>query len=698
MSEFAGNKIRRVTPDGRVKTIAGTGTAGGVNGLGSAATFQSPTGVAVDSVGNIYVCEDANRVRKIVFNGGDPTLSSNYTVSTLAGASTAGFADGTGTAAKFTFPRGITTDPQGNVYVADYSNFRIRFINPQGEVTTIAGTGVNSDSDGSGATATLSQPIALTYFNGGIYVAENGGKAIRQLTLATGSSPTQPDNWTVATLAGNGTSGSLNGTGLAAEFTGPTGIAADNSGGLVVAAFGEQKIRKVTPASGHFPLGTATGTLISEPVQLANATGVTANTFLPYISYPGSLAPKAASTAQSWLFAIPQGVTAFEFTVSVQADTALTAFLQAALNAGSPLNQVGTLAGNPLAAGFKDGIATTAQFDQPYQIALDAAGNAFVADNLNDSIRRIDPNGNVSTVAGGFVTPGFVNGPGNVASFGSPKGVAVTPDGTTVYVADANEIRCLSISVGADPTNSANWTVSTIAGSTTAGNNSGVGTSAQFNLPWTLAIASGNLLYVAEFGGNRIRQMQLMGGDRTVAANWDVSVFAGSTTASAGFTGGQGTAALFNGPEGICVDKSGNIYVTEPSNEDIRKITPGGFVSGFAGPAQGTTPTFGYADGPATTALFDFPVGICVDGAGYVYVGEFNGEKVRRVSPSGFVETVAGTGAGGSADGTGDTATFGSLRGLAMTASGSLLVSDNSNCIIRTVQTVMSQGAPAKRK
>jgi sugar lactone lactonase YvrE len=226
--------IRRITPAGVVTTPAGTaGVSGSTDGTGAAARFDMPVGVAVDSSGNVYVADEAgSTIRKIIPVG---------VVTTLAGtAHMRGSADGSGAAARFDAPYSEAVDSAGNVYVADSVNFTIRKITPAGGVTTLAGTaGMNGSADGTGAAARFRLPSGVAVDGAGnVYVADTNNSTIRKVTAAG----------VVTTLAGSAQmAGSADGTGAAARFNFPIGVAADGAGNVYVADTNNSAIRKVTP-------------------------------------------------------------------------------------------------------------------------------------------------------------------------------------------------------------------------------------------------------------------------------------------------------------------------------------------------------------------------------------------------------------------------------------------------------------------
>ena len=227
----AGNspKIRKITAAGVVSTLAGTGVRGSTDGAGVNATFDTPRGIAVDANGNVYVGDESNfNIRKISAAG---------VVSTLAGTGVQGSADGAGASATFYSVGGVAVDANGNVYVADAGNSKIRKITAAGVVSTLAGTGVRGSTDGVGVNATFSNPWGVAVdANGNVYVADLGNNKIRKITAAG----------VVSTLAGTGAPGSADGSGASATFDWPHGVAVDTNGNVYVGDVSNKKIRKIT--------------------------------------------------------------------------------------------------------------------------------------------------------------------------------------------------------------------------------------------------------------------------------------------------------------------------------------------------------------------------------------------------------------------------------------------------------------------
>ena len=244
------NAVRRISPQGVVATIAGTGASGFSNTAG-AVTFNFPSGIAVNSGGNyVFIADEDNHAIR--------QLADQVTVTTFAGNGHSGFVNASDTAARFNFPAALALDSAGNLYVADNGNNVIRKISSKGNVTTLAGSGVRGATDGTGTAASFNQPQALCIDPAGnVYVADQGNNNIRKVTPAG----------VVTTIAGNGTAGYQNGKITASEFNAPAGIAIDKSGNLFVGDTNNNVIRKisatgsVTTYAGSGQAGAANGSL-----------------------------------------------------------------------------------------------------------------------------------------------------------------------------------------------------------------------------------------------------------------------------------------------------------------------------------------------------------------------------------------------------------------------------------------------------
>jgi sugar lactone lactonase YvrE len=184
MAIYGASQIQKITPGGVVTTLAGSGHDGSANGTGSAASFYGPYGIAMDSSGNIYVADTWNQlIRKITSGGVVTTLAGGGAGFDSNGFAIPGNANGTGTAASFSFPEGVAVDSLGNVYVADSGNDLIRKITSGGVVTTLAGGGSGTATNGSGTAASFSEPTGVAVdSSGNVYVADSHNNLIRKIT------------------------------------------------------------------------------------------------------------------------------------------------------------------------------------------------------------------------------------------------------------------------------------------------------------------------------------------------------------------------------------------------------------------------------------------------------------------------------------------------------------------------------------
>jgi len=297
-------------------------------------------------------------------------------------------------------------------------------------------------------------------------------------------------------------------------------------------------------------------------------------------------------------------------------------------------------------------------FSSPAAVAVDAAGNIYVADSGDNLIRKITPQGVISIIAGS--TKGFANGAGAAASFSNPLGVALDAAGN-IYVADSgnNMIREISPS----------GVVTTLAGNLTAGNQNGEATLAEFNNPFSVAVDAAGNVYVGDTGNNQIRK---------IATDGTVSTLAGNGTV--GNSDGAGVGASFNSPEGLAVDTKGDVYVADAGNHVIREVTPSGMVSTFAG--NGTQ---GAVNGSLTTASFYTPNALTFDLTGNMYITDSGSSEIKEISSTGTVTTVAGNGTAGFTNGYGAGAIFNQPSGIAIDQNYNAYVADDGNNVIRKI-------------
>jgi sugar lactone lactonase YvrE len=622
--------IRKITPAGSVSTIAGTPAAKGYCdgfGVGAAPRFTTPIGLSVDTNGNLYVGDSGNQTIRKVTAAGVVT-----TVAGQAGVTGSTNGTGTGTSALFSNPEGTTADSAGNIYVADNANRTIRKITPAGVVTTFAGSpGLQGTNDGVGSAARFISPNGLAVDSAdNIYVADVGGHTIRKITSAA----------SVSTLAGLGqVSGTNNGVGSAARFTGPQDVAVDAAANVYVSDTGNQTIRKITPD------GTVS-TLAGVPGQTGNSDGTNG---IAHFSTPRGLAVDSLTNVY----------------IADSANSTIRKMVFFGTNAG-----VSTLAGTAGQNGSIDGPGGAARFHFPYGLAVDSAGNIYAMDRQNDDIRKITPDGNVTTFAGVPGQSGSADGTGAAAQFNGPEDLTVDPAGN-IYVVEFfnNTVREIH-KVGT------NWVVTTLAGCAAcgAGTNDGIGSAARFSGPFGLTRDNSGNLYVADTGNFTIRKLTPSG------TNWMVTTFAGKARTQ-GAVDDIGGAARFSDPHDLVADAGGDLFVTD--GNAIRKISPAGMVTTLAGcPPPGCTNAIGSTDGPGGMARFDLPRGLALDSFGSLYLADSGNDTIRKLTPAGadwMVTTLAGNvGQTGFADGVGTNALFNQPTGVAVDGAGILYVVDSA--------------------
>jgi sugar lactone lactonase YvrE len=633
--------------------VAGT-VISSADGTGSAAQFSAPRGVAVDSAGNVYVADSSNHtIRKITPAG---------VVITLAGkAGSSGYKDGTGTAALFNEPYGVVADSAGNVFVADTNSNAIRKITSDGVVTTLAGGSGQGTTDGTGTAAKFHEPHGIAIDSAGtLYVADYENHLVRKVSPAG----------VVTTLAGGADIlGYVDGQGTAARFMALQGIAVDSEGNVYVTESGNKDVRKITSSglvttlvtSGPGKLGAPHGIALDASGNLyVGDYGVnvvrkvtSAGTVSTHAGTLGTAGSNDGSTGTA-LFNGPSGVAIDSSNNLYIADT-----LNNTIRKISAAGTVTTFAGLAGRTSSVDGSATAARFEDPYAVAVDGSGNLFVADATDHSIRKITSDGTVTTIAGKGGSFGSTDGAGNAARFKAPLGIAADSAGN-VYVADTGNATIRKITPAG--------VVSTVAGRAgLEGSLDGTGTAAKFMSPYGIAVDASGTLYVVESSAVV----------RKVTADGVVTTLAG-TAGTNGFTNGTGTAARFSVPFDIAVDGAGNLYVSDHGNHAVRAITPAGVVTTLAG--LGTP---GKLDGTGTAASFKFPSGLAADSSGNVYLADTDNQVVRKITPAGVVTTIAGTSVLGSADGLGTAASFYNPKDVAVDPSGNLYVVDRGNRTIR---------------
>ncbi len=672
--------IRKITAAGLVTTVGGTaGSSGSADAAGSAARFASPSGVAVDRSGNLFVADSGNRtIRKITTAGAVTTLAGTPGLS--------GSSDGVGGAARFGNPFGVAVDPNGTVFVTDsfwrgssrnpLFDYTIRKITPDGVVTTlVASTGgpmFLQGGDGAGSAAGIGEPRALAVDAGGnLFFADFGNWTIRRLA---------PDG-TVTTLAGLPTSLAstpvfADSTGRNARFARPSGVAVDRNGTVFVADTGNNAIRKVTAkgvvttlagAANEIGVGAdGTGGAARFVAAYGLAMDGSGNVLVADSQTLRSVAADGTATtiAGIWGAGFSASPTQFSGAQCVALDSRGTVLVsnRRTIQRIAPDGTITTLAGNMALFGTYDGTGAAAGFSQVEGMALDRSGNVYATDSRSHTIRKITPAGVVTTLAGVADSDGSADGVGSAARFYGPKGIAVDAQGT-LFVADSYNGTIRKIT--------ATGVVTTLAGQAgIVGSVDGPGSAARFYHPTGVGLDAAGNLFVGDPQNNTVRK---------VAPDGIVTTFAG-TAGIAGLVDGAGRAVRFNSPDAVTVDSSGNVLVADTRR--IRRITPGVVVTTLAGGHFGP----GYADGAGNVARFGAPLGVAVDGSGNVYVSDSYNSAIRKITPGGMVTTLAGqAGIYGFSDGVGSVAGFSGVAGLAVDGSGNVFVGDTGNSAIRKV-------------
>lgn len=322
------------------------------------------------------------------------------------------------------------------------------------------------------------------------------------------------------------------------------------------------------------------------------------------------------------------------------------------------------------AVGFSDGKASKAGFFAPYALTSNSMGSIFVADQVDNRIRKISPEGEVSTVAG-IISSGFKDGSGIEARFNTPSGIAVDPQGY-LYISDQNNHSIRKIS----PTGE----VTTYAGCQKAGAVDGKGVEAKFKYPAGICIDAKGFIYVADRGNNLIR---------VISPEGIVSTLAGS--GKVGFADGNGKNAQFNAPTGIAVDGSGFVYVADQVNNRIRKISPTGDVCTYAGNGE-----FSNRDGEANQSAFKYPTALVFDREHNLYVADQLNHSIRKISKTGKVSTIK-VSPGAELKSGRSASNFKNPSGICVNKDGNIVLADYHNHNIKEIiENTTLYGTPSK--
>jgi sugar lactone lactonase YvrE len=653
---------------GSVTTWAGADSVSGfVNGTATTARFSFPNGLAIDaSLSQVLVADTSNgAIRAIPFS----FVGGNLVAGTVATRYSA-----------LSHPSTVHVSENRSVAVSETGVNRVRIFNAGSSREAIFG-GTDGNLNGDGNLARFSGPRGITSIGNTFYVADGNNYQIRRIELKDGAAPLLASNWTVSVLAGNGSSAFADGPGTTAGLRFPFGLATDAQSRLIVADTDANGIRRIA-SEGSYDFGTPTGSSTGQ-ASLIDPTGYADRNGLlrPYIDIDARVEPGQTIDIGKWVFAIPSGLTAFNFAVTVETAPETYAGLEAVLNptggVGSP-NVVAQFLSRGASGGALFGRLENVSFSDDWgQTSADALGNRFIVDSIFHTVRRISKAGMVTLVAGKVGTSGTANGLGSAARFNYPTGVRVNNEGTELMISEegGNTIRRISlVSETANAATADSWNVATIAGAAAAGDVNGLGGAARFRSPRVIVGPSNDDLYVLESDGARLRSVQYLGGPRDSAASWSVSVAAGSEGGVSGYVDGLGSSARFNSPTGAAYAPDGTIYITDGNNYRVRAFnTVTRSVTTVAG--SGTQGQNDNAN--ALSAQFIFPCSVAVDSFGAVFISDLN--SVRRLY-DGAVKTVAGNGTGAAT--TGDEIYFNtSILGLALDPKGDLIFVNGSRLV-----------------
>jgi len=629
--------ILKIDTSGVVSVVAGNGLVrySGDGGPATGASLSNPMGLAVDGAGNLYIADVGNAVvRRVDLTG---------TITTVAGNGQHGFAGDGGPAvsAMLSNPTAVAVDKAGNLYIADSLEERIRLVRPDGTISTLAGNGTDglTGDNGPALQAGFGRPSGLALDSAGnLYVADQFNNVVRKIS-----------NGAITTVAGNGNGGSSgdNGPATKAALGIVNGVAFDAAGNLYISTIGNQGIRRVDTS------GTIT---------------TIAGTGKAGFSGDGSTALSAAFSTPGALAVDPSGAVL----VVDQDNNRIRRVV--------PGGVVTTIAGQTLSIG-DSGAATLARLTNPGGTAVDAAGNLYIADTGQNRIRKVTPSGTITTVAGTGATGGGGNGgAATAATLNSPYAVAVDKAGN-LFIADAGSNAVRRVDAVTGVISAFAGTGACCYGGNGTGGDGGPATAATLYFPTSIAVdQSGNVYFtnVVQLAGGIDQGARV----RRVTTDGKIDVYAGGGFGFAG-DGGAATSALLGANLKIAVGPDGSLYIADQDNNRVRRVDPAsGIITTVAGNGK-STPS---GDGGQATSAGVSAWSVAVDQANNLYIGGL--AAVRKVTPAGVIGTYAGNGQF-SFSGDGGPATSASIPiagYLSTDGAGNLYITDGSDERIRIVQ------------
>ena len=657
------NTILKFDTAGNLSVVAGNGF-NGYSGDGAPATqaeFSYPSGVAVDSAGNIFIADSENMVIREV-------VAATGIIQTVAGNGKSGYSGdgGKATQAELYYPFGVSVDGSGNIFIADDNNNVIReVVAATGIIQTVAGNGRQGYSgDGGKATqAELYSPFGVSVDgSGNIFVADANNNVIREVYAATGI---------IQTVAGNGTPGYSGDGGIAtqAQLRFPYGVFVDSSNNILIDDYNNNVMREVYATTGVIQTVAGNGTL--------------------GYSGDGGPATQAELSQAKGVFADGAGNIFIADTQNhrVREVPATTGIIQ-------------TVAGNGFLSYSGDGgPATQSQLFSPLAVSVDGAGNIFIADSNNGAIRKVDAaTGIIQTVAtsgfapGLFVdnfgnifiadgisqvlevvaatglirtvagngTPGYSGdgGPATQAELADPWGVFVDHSGN-IFIADRGFFLCCSsrknmlrghsrkrppaphgfIDSAIRKVDAVTGIIQTVAGNATSGysGDGGPATQADLYSPSAVFVDGSGTIFIADTSNQRIREVNATTGIiQTVAGNGDPGTYGQGTYSG---DGGKATLAGLGNPSGVMVDNSGNIFISETWNKRIREVyATTQTIQTIAGNGLGSLSEGGFSGdgGWATQAELSVPSGLALDSASNIIFADQSSGRIRKLIPVDF--------------------------------------------------------------